>query len=645
VNIATAASGAASGSRPGFTFDPATTLGWAVPLIVIAPLAAFVIAVSSVRTRRSSANLAVIGVVTSMLATLLVGWGLAKRSAPFLASYQYINLPVAFTGPTKFQGFGIDIVLRVDHITVAALFVVELCILGALGWHQVMGRSEPGPARFHALVSVLMFASAGALVSWDLAELLAFWGLAAGATYLLLAHRWGQDEVAIRARVALALPFATDLALLCGVAWLYARYGVQNLTTLVPILHTNPGWTVRSLVVASVLLFIGVAGRLALWPLQSWLTRTAVTAPPAASAIAQSVWSILAIAVLYRLMPIIVASNSQTLKGLVYACAVAAVAAPLLSLVGNEPRRAITLLGCGVAAVGAAVMIRGFQVPNASFAIAGVACVLAAAPARAAAVLAASAIAGAMRTDDMAEMGEAWARLRVSASALLFAAVVLALSPLGALAFGISSRSGLGIALGEAVLLVSIGALRVFLATATGPLRRRRAFEPDRVREAPRGSLGWPFFLALGGGLLLIASLVRGWLDFLDGSKHPEPAAGVLVLWLAVALIGFAAVSIAYVRDKDGAVRASQLSGAWLRRLSYAGSRNFDRFIVTPVTVIALRIGERWLPAGDGGVVRAVGATGRLVVAGARLPVVPVAIAIAVILTVVVGLVSPGVLR
>jgi NADH:ubiquinone oxidoreductase subunit 5 (subunit L)/multisubunit Na+/H+ antiporter MnhA subunit len=612
---------------------------------VIAPLAAFVIAVSSVRTRRSSANLAVIGVVTSLLATLLVGWGLARRTAPFLATYQYINLPVAFTGPSKFQGFGIDIVLRVDHITVAALFAVELCILGALGWHQVMGRSEPGPARFHALVSALMFGSAGALVSWDLAELLTFWGLAAGATYLLLAHRWGQEEAAIRARVALALPFATDLSLLCGVAWLYARYGVQNLTTLVPILHTNPGWTVRSLVVASILLFVGVAGRLALWPLHSWLTRTAVTAPPAASAMTQAVWSILAIVVLYRVMPIIVASNSQTLKALVYACAVAAVVAPSLSLVGNEPRRVITLLGCAVAAVGAAVMIRGFQVPNASFAIAGVACVLAAAPARAGAILAASAIATAMRTDDMGEMGEAWARMRASASALMLAGVVLALCPLGALAFGVSSRSGLGLALGEAVLLVSIGALRVFLATATGPLRRRRAFEPDRVREAARGSLGWPFFLTVGGGLLMIGSQIRGWLDFLDGNKHPGPTAGVFVLWLAVVLIGFAAVSIAYVRDKEGALRASELSGTWLRRLSCTGSRSFDRFIVAPVTLIALRIGERWIPAGDKGVAGAVDATGRLVVAGVRLPVLPVVIVIAVILTVIVGLVSPGVLR
>jgi NADH:ubiquinone oxidoreductase subunit 5 (subunit L)/multisubunit Na+/H+ antiporter MnhA subunit len=616
-----------------------------VPLIVIAPLAAFVVAISSVRNRRSAANLVMLGVVTSMLATLLVGWGLAKRTTPFLATYPYINLPVAFSGPTKFQGFTVDIVLRVDHITVAALFVVELCIVGAIGWHQVMGRSEPGAARFHALISALLFGCAGVLVSWDLAELLVFWGIAAAATYLLLAHRWGIDEAAVRARVALALPFVTDLSLLCGVAWLYARYGAQNLTTLLPILHTNPGWTVRSLVVASVLLFIGVAGRLALWPLNSWVTRTAMTAPPAASAVTQAVWSVLAIVVLYRLMPIFVASNQQTVKACLYACGVAAIAAPLYSLFGNEPRRAIALAGSGAAAIGAAVVIHGFQVPNATFAIAGIACVFAAAPARAAGVLAASAIAGAMRTDDLAEMGDAWTRMRVSAIALLVAAVVLALSALGAIAFGVSSRSNLGIALGEAVLLVSIGAGRVFLAMALGPLRKRRAFDPDRVREAPAASLGWPYWLAFGGAALLLASLIRGWLDFLDGNKHPAPAAGAYLLWTLVALIGVGAVGVAFLRDRDGALRASALAGAGLTRLTYAASGNFDRFIVQPVTEIAMRVGERWIPAGDGSMGSALDTSGRLVVAGARLPAVPVVLVIAVILTLVVGFVSPGVFR
>jgi NADH:ubiquinone oxidoreductase subunit 5 (subunit L)/multisubunit Na+/H+ antiporter MnhA subunit len=618
---------------------------WAVPLIVIAPLAVFVMALSSVRTRRSSANLAMFGAVVMLLATLLVGWGLAKRTAPFLSTYPYFSMPVAFSGPANFQSFVVEIVLRVDHITLAALVVVELCVIGALGWHQVMGRSEPGPARFHALVSLLLFACAGALVSVDLAELLAFWGLAGAVTYLLLAHRWSLDDVAVRARVALALPFATDLSLLCGVAWLYSRYGLQNLNTLVPILHTNPGWTVRSLVVASILMFIGVGGRLALWPLHSWVTKTATVAPPAANAIAQAVWSVIGIVVLYRLMPIFVASNAQTLQGCLYACAAAAVAAPLLALFGNEPRRVITLLGCGVAAVGAAIVVRGFEVTGATFAVAGIACVLAAAPARAAGLLAASAIAGAMRTDDLAEMGDAWRRMRVSALSLLIAGLVLSLSAVGAMAFAVNSRSGMGIVLGEGVLLVSIGALRVFLAVATGPLRRRRAFEPDRVREAARAALWWPYWLALAGAALLLASLIRGWLDFLDGQKHPAPSAGVYVLWTAVAVVGFAAAAIAYTRDKDGALKASAVSGAWLSRLSQAAYRNFDRLLVAPVAVIATRLDGRWIPAGEDGIGGALDTTGRFAVAGARLPVLPVTIAIAVVLTVVVGLLSPGVFK
>jgi NADH:ubiquinone oxidoreductase subunit 5 (subunit L)/multisubunit Na+/H+ antiporter MnhA subunit len=644
-HIFTAASGAASGSRAGgLTFDPSTTLPWAVPLILIAPLGALVLALSGVRTRRSASTMAMFGAVVAFVATLLVAWGLAKTSTPFLASYQYLNLSVAFSGPVNFQGFTIDIVLRVDHLTVVALLVVEMCVLGALGWHRVMGRSEPGAARFHALVSLFLFGCVGTLVSYDLAELFAFWGVAGAATYLLLAHRWGVEEAARSARVALALPFLTDLFLLCGIAVLYSRYGAQNLTNLIPILHTTTGWTVRSLVVASVLLFVGVAGRLALWPLQSWVTMTAVDAPPAASAMTQAAWSVLAIVVLYRVMPIFVASNPQTLRACVSACAVAAVVAPILALLGNEPRRAIARLGSGVAAVGAAVVIHGFENQAFTFAAAGIACVLASAPARAAGVLAASAVAQAMRTDDMAEMGDAWRRMRYSAVALLVSGLVLGLSAMGALAFAVASRSWLGVALGEAVLLVSLGSLRIFLSIAMGPLERRRTFEPDRVREAPAASLGWPYWLALVGGVLVVASLVRGWLDFIDGRHHPTPSGGTYVLWLVVALVGFGGAVIAYAANKEGAVRASASIGAWLGSFVALGTAAVNRFVIAPVLDLTRRTGD-WIPAGDGDLGRAAIASGRFALTAGRAPVLPLIVLLAVLLALLLGLLSPGVYR
>jgi NADH:ubiquinone oxidoreductase subunit 5 (subunit L)/multisubunit Na+/H+ antiporter MnhA subunit len=359
---------------------------------------------------------------------------------------------------------------------------------------------------------------------------------------------------------------------------------------------------------------------------------------------AQAVWSVLAIVVLYRVAPFFAAANPQTLRAGLYACGAAALIAPLLALVTNEPRRSIALLGSGVAAVGAAVVIRGSQNVGFTFAVAGVACVFAAALARVAAALSASGLAAAMRTDDLREMGDGWRRMRASAIALLAACLVLGLSASGALAFSVGSRTRLGLALGDAALLVSLGSLRIFLAIAIGPLRRRRAFEPDRVREAPANSLSWAYLLALAGGVLVAASFVHRWLDFLDGHQHPAPSTGSYVLWIAVALVGFAGAGIAFSASKDGALRASAALGAWIERGLGVGLRAVDRFVIGPAEGLAIGTGE-WVPARDDALGRSAVATGRLAAAAARAPVLPMVILLAVLLAFVVALLSPGVFR
>ncbi|HSS93536.1 MAG TPA: proton-conducting transporter membrane subunit [Candidatus Dormibacteraeota bacterium] len=615
-----------------------------MPLVVLTPLFAFVLAATSVRTRRSAANMAMFGAVVMLALSLLVAWGMTRRTTPFQVTYPYLNVPVAFTGPPNFQGFGIDIILRVDRLTSVAMIVMELCVIGALAWHRVMGRSEPGAARFYALVSAFLFAAAGALVSYDLAELFAFWGLAGAVTYLILAHRWSSIEASRSGQVALVLPFFSDLALLCGIAVIYSHYGLQNIGTLVPILHTTPGVGTKSLVAISVLLFVGVAGRLALWPLHAWLTSNARSSPPAGSAMAQSVWSVVGILILYRLMPIISASNAATLRDLVYACAVAAIAAPALTLFGNDPRRALILAGSGVAAIGAGLVIHAYAISSTTLAVVGVACVLAVAPARAAAMLAASAITAAMRTDDMAEMGDGWRRMRASTVALLLSALVIGLSACGALAFGVSSSSRFGLAMGEAILLVSIAAIRVFFAVAIGPLRRRRAFEPDRVREAATASLSWPYWLATAGAVLAVASLFPAWIGYLDGHKHNAAPVGGILVWVGAAALGIALTAAAFVYDKDGALRASAALGRWLDQVLGIAAGLLSRFVYEPVLAITLRINDL-IPEGDGELARAAAASGRLALAAARLPAVPIVIGLAALLALVVGIVSPGVFR
>jgi hypothetical protein len=325
------------------------------------------------------------------------------------------------------------------------------------------------------------------------------------------------------------------------------------------------------------------------------------------------------------------------------ACAASAIITALLSLIGSEPRRVIALAASSATAVGAAVVINGAYHSPAAYGIAGVAAVLVIAPARVAVLLGVATVAAAMRTDDLLEMGEAWRRLRPSAAAILVGALVMGLAATGALAYGVSTRSRLGLALGEAVLLLSAGALRVFFAMSFGQLRRRRGFDPERMRE-PEAALGFPYWLLVAGVALLAASLLTPYLNYLDGNKHPAAPLAAIGIWTAVALVGFAACSIAYWRGRDSVLGVSGRAGRWLTRAGNGVYAQVDRFLVTPSTDIARRLGG-WVPGSEGALGRIASATGQLALASGRAPALPIVIAVAIVLALVFALAAPGIAR
>ncbi len=249
-----------------------------------------------------------------------------------------------------------------------------------------------------------------------------------------------------------------------------------------------------------------------------------------------------------------------------------------------------------------------------------------------------------MRTDDMAEMGDGLRRMPGSTIAVLASVLVMAASAGLATSYATGTRTRFALVIGEAVLLMSIAGIRVFLAAGTGPLRRRRAFEPDRVRDAPAEALAWPYWLAVVGVVITVATLFPTWIGYLDSQKHKAGSAEAVVVWVAVAAIGVALTSIAYAFDKDGALRASAALGRLLDRIVSGALAALYRFIYAPVAAITVRVSE-WIARGDGELARASAASGRLALWAARAPAVPLLIAIAAVLAIAVGLASPGLFR
>ncbi len=588
----------------------------------------------SVRTRRGAATTAQLVILVMLAAALMIGWARFRQAGAYRSTNQWINIPVAFTGDQRFQGFGIDLSFRIDHAALAAVIAVLVIFLACLTWHRQAGRAEQGPVRFQVNALLLALGSVGVLVSGDLAELLAFWLVSGVATYLLLGHRWGTEGAGQRSRIALALPFAGDVALLCGVGLLYSRYGTLTLDSLYPILTTTLGVGLKSLTAASVLVFAAVVVRASLWPFTAWQTGT-VEAPAAGLALVGGVWSVMAGSLLFKAQPLLAASGVQGPRIVHYTLAVAAVVGPLLSLLGVELRRSLLLAASGALALALIGVVYPVTIAV------GFTGVLAVAAARTAALLAGASAAAAMRTVDLRAMGGGWRRMPRTSAALALSAGVLALAGLETAM--LRPGPAIWIAFVPGLALTALAALRPYFAIAHGELRRRRAFEPERVREVAGSAAGSALFCALVGLAALLLGFFTAWVGFLSAGGHAVSTVGTNVLWVLAPLAGTAAAAWAYSLRKDAGLRLSARLGERFGVVWDQAGGLYDRFFARPGGSIVRAVEDVGVPAVELGIGRALSSTGGLAgLAERRLPWVPTVVGLAVILAVVFGLLAQG---
>lgn len=634
------AASSASAARPG-GFDPASTLGWSVPLLLLAPLFSLVVVLTGVRGRRAASNLTIFTVVVTLAADLLVAWARFRQASPYRVAYQWINVPVSFTGDQRFQGFGVDVAIKLDHYALAAIVSVALLFLACLLWHRAAAPREPGQIRYHVNALLLLLCTFGALVSGDLGELVAFWMVAGVASYLLLTHRWGLEAASRAARVALALPFLGDVALLSAIGLLYSRFGSLNPDKLFPVLHSTPGAGLKSLTVAALLVFASLFVRAGLWPFTSWLTAS-VGAPPSILALVSGVWPLLAGSLLVRVLPLFNGAGVQAPRASSFALAAAAVAGPLLGLVGTELRRSLLLVTSGgVALALLGILYPGSAVGSPGTAAVGFTAVLAAGLGRCGALLAGSTAALAMRTVDLRQTGGGRLRMPVTSATLLISLLAVALSTCAAVAG--RPRSAIWLTVAVPVFLVAAGSFRVGFAVVLGPLRRRRAFEPGRVREAAAPVVGAALVAAVAGLAGAVLAFLTSWVAFIAPGHHDAPSVGTYVLWIVVALAGTAVAAAVMSSRKDAALELAARLGERLATAWAIVGRLYVRFLSRPGLRIVTEVEGVGLPAAESRLGRAASTAG--FIAGRTLPWLPVLAVAAVLLAVVFGLASPGVLR
>ncbi len=267
-----------------------------LPAIVLAtalPLAAFAAIFLFARSRpRLSARLSIGAVTASLLCSLLLlgaHWGMEKPvqlSTRWLASSS-VEIPF---------GFLLDPLSLLMLVIVAGIsFLVQVYSLGYMA-------GDPGFSRYYAFMSLFAWAMMNLTVAATLLQLFIFWELVGLASYLLIGF-WVEKFSATQAgKKAFLMTRTGDVAFFLG--FLTVLLGLGNLS--IPEMN---GPRVAELMapagitLAALLIFGGIVGKSAQFPLMTWLP-DAMEGPTPVSALLHSATMVAAgVYLLARLFP------------------------------------------------------------------------------------------------------------------------------------------------------------------------------------------------------------------------------------------------------------------------------------------------------------------------------------------------------
>jgi multicomponent K+:H+ antiporter subunit A len=262
-----------------------------LPLIVLLPLVAGVLAAFALRRRGIVAVAVACGLVTLAALGVLV-WNAAQyRGAALVQSWQWL------------PELGLNLSFRLDGLSLLfALLILGIGLLIILYTRYYFSESEPY-GRFYALLMVFMAAMLGIVLSENVLLLVVFWELTSLSSFLLIGFNSHSAESRRGARMAIAVTGGGGLALLAGlllIGDIAGSYELSDLLAAGPAIREDPRY-----IPALLLVLLGAFTKSAQFPFHFWLPE-AMAAPTPVSAYLHSATMVKAgVFLLARLYPVL----------------------------------------------------------------------------------------------------------------------------------------------------------------------------------------------------------------------------------------------------------------------------------------------------------------------------------------------------
>ncbi|MBQ5664012.1 MAG: NADH-quinone oxidoreductase subunit L [Bacteroidaceae bacterium] len=276
-------------------------------------------------------SLAMVALLSYTAAALYFGAGRAADGLfPTLVPYNFTWLPLT-------ESLQIEMGIMLDPISVMMLIVISTVSLMVHIYSFGYMKGEKGFQRYYAFLSLFTFSMLGLVVATNIFQMYIFWELVGVSSYLLIGFYYTKKAAIAASKKAFIVTRFADLFFLVGILFYGYYAGTFSFTPDVRLL-VSAGIIIP---VALGLMFIGGAGKSAMFPLHIWLPDAMEGPTPVSALIHAATMVVAGVYLVARLFPIFIEFAPEVLHIIAYIGAFTALYAAIVACVQTDIKRVL----------------------------------------------------------------------------------------------------------------------------------------------------------------------------------------------------------------------------------------------------------------------------------------------------------------
>ncbi|MCA0930840.1 NADH-quinone oxidoreductase subunit L [Lutimonas saemankumensis] len=286
-----------------------------------------------------------------LLATLVLSYYTAYQY--FFVAGQLDGVYQSFTHQWRWMTFNeslyIDMGVLIDQISVMMLIVVSTISFMVHLYSRGYMKGDPGYTKFFAYLSLFTFSMMGLVLAVNLFQIYIFWELVGVSSFLLIGYYYTKPSAVSAAKKAFIVTRFADLGFLIGIL-IIGYYGGSFDFAILNDLDGSviANWASLSFMGLSVitwgllLIFIGGAGKSAMFPLHIWLPDAMEGPTPVSALIHAATMVVAGVYLVARLFPLFYfVEGGYALNVVAWVGAFSALFAAIIALTQNDIKRVL----------------------------------------------------------------------------------------------------------------------------------------------------------------------------------------------------------------------------------------------------------------------------------------------------------------